>query len=134
MPWRRAALRAHTLFSREPFWPEPWSGLACLLWVTISVCSAGEVTARQGFVMLDFVAARVWEFLGVCVGAFQLTAVIREHVRWRMWAAFFASAYWLLLTLAIIHGDASAPSWAVYLCFALPNLVSGAALASRRYG
>lgn len=131
MPLRRAALRAHALFRRDPAWVEPWSGVGALLWGAISFFGHGDITDRPAYVMLQFLAARVWEVAGFSLGLAQIIAIAYEDTAWRKRAAFALSAWWLLLTLSLVWGDPSAPAWGVYLSIAMSNIVSGVVLARR---
>ncbi len=131
MPWRRAALRAHSLLQREPGWVEPWSGLGALLWGAISFFGHGDITDRPAYVMLQFLAARVWEILGFGLGLGQIVAIAYEHRIWRKRAAFCLSGWWLLLTLSLVWGDPSAPAWGLFFSVAMSNIVAGVVLARR---
>ncbi|MDB5371805.1 MAG: hypothetical protein JWP04_447 [Belnapia sp.] len=129
---RRAANNLLGLLYRTPFWSEVWSGIAAVLWSLISILGSGDVTHRPSFAPLGELAPTwVWEGSGVILGIGQLTAVTVNQWPARWVAAFMLAAWWMLLTICILQYDAAAPTWGVYLCYAISNLVSMARLVRR---
>lgn len=121
-----------TTFSREPWWAEFWSSIACLGWSCISILSYQALTDRPAMAILSMMAPpKVWEIFGIFIGFFQFAALMTGCSFGRRSAAFVAGWWWFFLTLSITLQDPSAPSIALYAVFGAINIFSMLKLAGR---
>ncbi len=122
------------MFSREPWWAEFWSAIACVGWSTISISSYQSLSDRPALAVLSMIASpKVWEVGGLFIGFFQFSALMTGCTFGRGTASFVAGWWWFFLTLAITMQDSSAPSIALYAVFGGINIFSMLKMAGR-YG
>jgi hypothetical protein len=111
-------------FSHDTFWVELKSGFAILCWAIASNLFGG-VDKHYVFLTLSLIAnANFWEVTGVVLGLTQMAAVVFMMRALRWIVSFLASWWWIFIAMSIAINFSSSPSVALYVVFALSNLIA----------
>lgn len=114
-----------TILGREPWWAEFWSAIASILWVALSMHNEGSTDQYYLYFQLNLLVNPLfWETTGLLIGVFQMLALLLSSKKLRWGAAFFASWWWVFLSVSLFVNFSTAPSLALYAVFACINLFS----------
>lgn len=116
---------ARSIYHREPWWAEVWSGLAILGWISIVATSSAGIDERASFAwMIDTLGEAGWLRTGYTLAVLQILFLMLD-LRWcRFVLAFLCGWFWCIIASGSIHTIPTPPAAAVYATMAGVNIYS----------